>query len=178
MNESNALGRALARARTHVVASIAPALLLLGCAEQAEPEVVAVEGAGRAAQALDAVGICNQDPRVNIGLVPLAVCAGARVFFDETFGGNGRTCGTCHPAANNYTVEQAFISNLPASDPLFVFENPAFNLSSLETSALRDTFALIKDDFDCEPRGPIEIKGKGAMETFWVCGRAGASASV
>jgi guanylate cyclase len=41
-----------------------------------------------------------------------------------------------------------------------------------------DTFALIKDDFDCEPRGPIEIKGKGAMETFWVCGRTGASASV
>ena len=39
----------------------------------------------------DPVSVCNQDPRVNSNLVPLAVCAGARVFFDEKFNGNGRT---------------------------------------------------------------------------------------
>jgi len=53
------------------------------------------------------------------------VCAGADIFFRETFDGNGRKCGTCHPAENNTTVEAAFIQNLHATnpaDPLFVFE--------------------------------------------------------
>ncbi len=63
----------------------------------------------------DPVGVCNQDPRVTSGLVPLTVCAGARVFFDETFGGNGRTCGTCHPAQNNYTHRSA-VRRLAAGD--------------------------------------------------------------
>src|SRR2546426_2240893 len=26
------------------------------------------------------------------------VARGREIFFNETFGGNGRTCGTCHPA--------------------------------------------------------------------------------
>jgi guanylate cyclase len=30
------------------------------------------------------------------------------------------------------------------------------------------TYALIKDDFVCESRGPIEVKGKGEMETWFV----------
>jgi len=30
------------------------------------------------------------------------------------------------------------------------------------------TYALIKDEFVCEPRGPIEVKGKGEMQTWWV----------
>ena len=47
---------------------------------------------------------------------------GADLFFNETFGGNGRTCGTCHPSANNFTLDPAFIAKLPASDPLFVAE--------------------------------------------------------
>ena len=40
----------------------------------------------------------------------------------ETFDGNGRTCGTCHPATNNFTLDPAFIAKLPKSDPLFVAE--------------------------------------------------------
>lgn len=36
----------------------------------------------------------------------------------------------------------------------------------------RSTFELIKDQFECEPRGPIEIKGKGMMDTWWVRGPA------
>src|SRR5215207_10538552 len=47
---------------------------------------------------------------------------GRWIFFNETFGGNGRTCGTCHPAENNYTIDPAYISKLPANNPLFVAE--------------------------------------------------------
>lgn len=43
---------------------------------------------------------------------------GRRIFFTETFGGNGRTCGSCHPAENNYTIDPAYIARLPPSDPL------------------------------------------------------------
>jgi adenylate cyclase len=30
----------------------------------------------------------------------------------------------------------------------------------------RATYELIADEFDCEPRGTIEIKGKGEMEVW------------
>jgi class 3 adenylate cyclase len=30
------------------------------------------------------------------------------------------------------------------------------------------TETLIRDEFDCERRGTLEVKGKGAMETWWV----------
>jgi cytochrome c peroxidase len=44
---------------------------------------------------------------------------GAQIFFNETFAGNGRTCGTCHRAENNLTIDAAFIATLPSNDPLF-----------------------------------------------------------
>lgn len=52
---------------------------------------------------------------------PLVV-RGAEIFFNETFNGNGRTCGTCHPAENNFTIDPTFIATLPPDDPLFVAE--------------------------------------------------------
>ena len=106
------------------------------------------ESTGSITGALTPVQTCNQDPRVNSNLVSLQVCAGARVFFDETFNGNGRSCGTCHAAANNFTIDPAFIATLPASDPLFVFEDPGSGLSGLETADLRGPFALIKENVD------------------------------
>ena len=33
------------------------------------------------------------------------VTQGEDIFFNETFDGNGRTCGTCHPATNNVTID-------------------------------------------------------------------------
>jgi hypothetical protein len=71
------------------------------------------------------------------------VAAGAQLFFHETFGGNGRTCGSCHRAERSLTIDPAFIATLPQSDPLFVFEtNPA--LAELDDSQLVRSQALIR----------------------------------
>lgn len=75
------------------------------------------------------------------------VARGAHLFFNETFGGNGRTCGTCHRAENNLTIDPAFIATLPQSDPLFVAENnPA--LAQLENPELLRSRGLILENVD------------------------------
>lgn len=56
---------------------------------------------------------------------------GRKLFFEETFDGNGRTCGTCHPATNNFTIDRAFVRRLPSSDPLFIVRSTR-ELSELE----------------------------------------------
>lgn len=78
------------------------------------------------------------------GLVAQEICAGADIFFRETFGGNGRTCATCHSAGHNYTIDRDFIATLPSTDPLFVAEqNP--NLAQLETSDLRAQGGILEN---------------------------------
>ena len=75
------------------------------------------------------------------------ISQGAKLFFEETFKGNGRTCGTCHPASNNLTIDPPFIATLPGTDPLFVAEfNPA--LAQLEQPALMRQFGLILENLD------------------------------
>lgn len=49
---------------------------------------------------------------------PALVEKGRRLFFEETFGGNGRTCGTCHPAPT-LALTPADIAELPPDDPFF-----------------------------------------------------------
>jgi cytochrome c peroxidase len=74
--------------------------------------------------------------------VEKVVAQGRRLFLQETFEGNGRTCGTCHVETNNFTVDAAHIATLPSTDPLFVAEtNPA--LAPLENSDLMRQFGLI-----------------------------------
>jgi cytochrome c peroxidase len=79
-----------------------------------------------------------------------AAAEGRQLFLNETFDGNGRTCGTCHVETNNFTVDPKIIATLPQSDPLFVAEtNPA--LAALESPALLREFGLIlvnADGFD------------------------------
>ena len=83
----------------------------------------------------------------NVETTDALVGRGAALFFNETFGGNGRTCGTCHRADNNLTIDPAFIATLPQSDPLFVFENnPA--LAALEDGALLRTRGLVRENVD------------------------------
>jgi len=52
---------------------------------------------------------------------------GRRLFFNETFDGNGRTCGTCHAEDNNFTIDPKSISKLSDNDPLFVAERKGNN---------------------------------------------------
>jgi cytochrome c peroxidase len=82
---------------------------------------------------------------------------GRELFTKETFDSNGRTCATCHPATNNFTLDPAFIAKLPKSDPLFVAEtNP--DLAKLENSkALREN-ALISENVDGFDR-PAVLRG-------------------
>lgn len=121
--------------------------LSMGSAAHAESKVArgaAEHGVetGRAARAAARARRCDRDPRVALGLVSREVCVGAELFFRETFGGNGRTCGSCHPAENNYTIDPEYIALLPDSDPLFVAEqNPELGL--LEQSDLLRESALI-----------------------------------
>ena len=81
------------------------------------------------------------------------IAYGEFIFFHETFNGNGRTCGTCHRAENNFTIDPAFIKTLPPDDPLFVAEfTPA--LADLEQPELLRQFGLIRvnaDGFDDLP---------------------------
>lgn len=75
------------------------------------------------------------------------VIAGEALFFNETFSGNGRTCGTCHRAENNFTIDPTFIAGLPQNDPLFVAEfNP--DLAGLEDSIMLRQFGLIRANAD------------------------------
>ncbi len=76
------------------------------------------------------------------------IAQGADLFFNETFGGNGRTCGTCHPAENNFTIDPEFISHLRQSDPLFVGEtNPALG-ENFEKSRLLRGLGLVLENAD------------------------------
>ena len=70
------------------------------------------------------------------------VAQGRQLFLKETFGGNGRTCGTCHVESNNFTIDPEFIATLPLNDALFVAEtNPA--LALLERPDMMRRFGLI-----------------------------------
>jgi hypothetical protein len=80
------------------------------------------------------------------------IARGEDLFFNETFKGNGRTCGTCHPAENNLTIDPKFIATLPSNDPLFVAEfNPDLRCSPkcrFENPFLMRKFGLILENVD------------------------------
>lgn len=72
---------------------------------------------------------------------------GRKLFLEETFDGNGRTCATCHRAELNFTIDPEFIATLPDDDPLFAAEfNP--DLAELEKPELLRKFALILENLD------------------------------
>lgn len=81
------------------------------------------------------------------GVLSAQIAQGRALFLNETFGGNKRTCATCHRQENNFTLDPKFIATLPPSDPLFVAEtNPA--LADLENPALLRQLGLILTNVD------------------------------
>lgn len=73
---------------------------------------------------------------------------GRQIFFNEIFAGNGRTCGTCHPAENNFTIDPVFIASLPKDDPLFVAEFTPTLKANFENPRLMREFGLILENLD------------------------------
>ena len=58
--------------------------------------------------------------------------------------------------------------------------NTASRMESQGTSGriqiTRSTYEIIADEFECEPRGTISVKGKGEMEVWYVLGRRSSAA--
>ncbi len=71
------------------------------------------------------------------------VLRGERLFFEETFDGNGRTCGTCHRAEDNFGLTSAFIATLPDDDALFVAETNPNLAQNFENPVLMRALAVI-----------------------------------
>jgi cytochrome c peroxidase len=87
---------------------------------------------------------------------------GEQLFFQETFKGNGRTCGTCHPAENNFTLDPAFIATLPPKNPLFVAEFIPALKENFEKPALMRKHALILENLD----GFDDLKNRFVMRAI------------
>jgi hypothetical protein len=110
-------------------------------------ESTALSTARPALSFADRTAACAADPRVVAGTVSVEVCVGADLFFREQFAGNGRSCATCHPADNNFTIDVPFIATLPPDDPLFVAElDPA--LAGLEIPEQLRGRGLILENVD------------------------------
>ncbi|WP_437813933.1 hypothetical protein [Sorangium sp. So ce1078] len=131
-----------------ILAPLVALTVLASCARSAPDG----EGHGAASSALsaeDRLAACEQDPRVVAGLVTREICAGADIFFRETFEGNGRTCGSCHPVENNFTIDFPFVDallDLNPFDPLFVYEHVP-ELTDLENHELKKN-GLIRENID------------------------------
>jgi hypothetical protein len=76
------------------------------------------------------------------------VARGEEIFFEETFEGNGRTCGTCHRREDNFGLTPAFIAGLPDDDPLFVAETNPMLAENFEKPQLMRAFGLILENLD------------------------------
>jgi hypothetical protein len=124
-------------------AVFAAAAVSCGVSDSSQPPV-AVAAATSAVTPNQRLAACAKDPRVVTGLASTEVCAGANLFFQETFGGNGRTCASCHPVEHNFTIDAGFIATLPQSDPLFVFETDP-DLAGLETPSLRSMGGILEN---------------------------------
>lgn len=141
--------------RSKVVVFGSTLLLMASCGAPGEEESN-VETRAQELTASQRLAACASDVRVRAGLVSQQICAGADIFFREAFDGNGRTCGSCHPAANNLTIDRPFIDALRAQspdDPLFAAELEP-SLAELESSDLGD-FGGIREHVDGFDKPPV-----------------------
>jgi hypothetical protein len=78
----------------------------------------------------------------------MSITRGRQSFFNETFNGNGRTCGTCHRENGNLTIDPEFIDDLAPNDPLFVAEFVPALANNFENPVLMRKFGLIMENAD------------------------------
>ncbi|MCI0351094.1 MAG: hypothetical protein L0Z53_16840, partial [Acidobacteriales bacterium] len=76
------------------------------------------------------------------------ITRGRTSFFNQTFNGNGRTCGTCHREDESLTITPEFMSTLPQNDPLFVAETQPALAANFENPVLMRKFGLILENVD------------------------------
>jgi hypothetical protein len=97
---------------------------------------------------LPKLAAANDANQVNLSsILGAEIAEGRRIFINEKFSGNGRTCTTCHRLDNNHTIDPKYIAKLPKTDPLFVAEtNPA--LVNLENPKLMRKLGLIIANLD------------------------------
>ncbi|MBI1185883.1 MAG: hypothetical protein GC206_00835 [Alphaproteobacteria bacterium] len=79
---------------------------------------------------------------------PTLIERGRQIFFTETFDGNGRTCGTCHRAEDNFGLSPNFIATLPLEDPLFVAETVDALKNGFEAPVQMRAHGLIRENLD------------------------------
>lgn len=105
--------------------------------------------AGIAIAALVCAAGCAATPAPPDPPAPSALVErGRQIFFNETFGGNGRTCGTCHRAEDNFGLSPAFIATLPQTDPLFVAETVPALARGFEAPKQMRANGLILENLD------------------------------
>ena len=89
------------------------------------------------------------------------VTKGEDIFFNETFGGNGRTCVTCHRPEDNWRITPAFIATLPDDDPLFAHEfMPEFKENFEKADLLREWGLILMN-----PNGFVDLENDFVMRT-------------
>ncbi len=97
---------------------------------------------------------------------PDPVALGERLFFTETFAGNGRTCGSCHRAEDNFGITPAFMATLPATDPLFIAERDSNLARNFENPRLMREFGLILENQDGFDDLPTDFNMRGVPHTL------------
>jgi len=101
------------------------------------------------------IGLPAAEASPSVSMLLQSISQGESLFFNETFDGNGRTCGTCHRVDNNLTIDPTFIATLPSTDRLFVAELDAA-LAKLENPTLmRGPRGLILENIDGFNKAPV-----------------------
>ncbi|MDX1405019.1 MAG: hypothetical protein R3192_10800 [Woeseiaceae bacterium] len=97
---------------------------------------------------------------------PTLVELGEQIFLNETFDGNGRTCGSCHQPNDNFGLTPAFIATLPDDDPLFVAETNPDLANNFENPRLMRELALILENQDGFDDLPNDFNMRGIPHTL------------
>ncbi len=95
-----------------------------------------------------------------------SITRGRKSFFNETFNGNGRTCGTCHRENGNLTIDAEFIDDLPPNDPIFAAEFIPALANHFENPILMRKLGLILENPDGFDNLPSKFVMRGVPHTL------------